>query len=143
LIPTGAIESVAGTPLDFRTPKRIGAGLRDSHQQLEYAHGYDFNWVLNRKPHDPPTLAARAYDAGSGRVLEVLTTQPGLQFYTGNFLDGSVVGTSGKGYRQTDGFTFETQHFPDSPNHANFPSTVLRPGERFHSVTIFRFSTAS
>lgn len=141
LIPTGQIQSVAGTPLDFRKPMRIGEKLRDGYEQLTYAHGYDFNWVLNRKPDDPPTLAARAYDPGSGRVLEVYTTQPGLQFYTGNFLDGSLVGTSGKAYRQTDGFTFETQHYPDSPNHANFPSTVLHPGEHFHAVTIFRFST--
>jgi aldose 1-epimerase len=143
LIPTGEIRSVAKTPLDFRKPTTIGARLRSSDEQMVFAHGYDFNWVLDRRPGDPPTLAARVYDPASGRVLEVLTTQPGLQFYSGNFLDGSIVGTSGRIYRQSDGFTLETQHFPDSPNHPQFPSTVLRPGERFHSITIFRFSTAA
>ncbi len=140
-IPTGQIESVAGTPMDFRKTTAIGARLREDNQQLLYGHGYDLNWVLNRNASDPPTLAARAYDPASGRILEVLTTQPGIQFYSGNFLDGSIVGTSGRTYRQTDGFALETQHYPDSPNHPNFPSTVLRPGQRFHSVTIIRFST--
>jgi aldose 1-epimerase len=140
-IPTGEIASVAGTPMDFRRLTPIGVRLRDDNVQLLYGHGYDFNWVLDRKAGDPPTLAARAYDPGSGRVLDVSTTEPGIQFYSGNFLDGSIVGTGGTTYRQTDGFALETQHFPDSPNHANFPPTVLRPGQHFRSVTIFAFST--
>jgi aldose 1-epimerase len=142
LIPTGAIDSVAGTPLDFRRPTAIGARIRDSFQQLIFGRGYDHNWVLDRDPDDRSlSLAARAVEPSSGRVLEVLTNEPGLQFYTGNFLDGTLVGTSGKMYRQGDAFTMETQHFPDSPNHPNFPSTVLRPGQEFNSTTIYRFST--
>jgi aldose 1-epimerase len=144
LIPTGAIDPVAGTPLDFTTPTPMGARLRASFDQLAYAHGYDHNYVLDREPSDTSLrLAARAFDPISGRVLEVLTTEPGVQFYSSNFLDGSRIGTSGRTYRQTDAFTLETQHYPDSPNHPAFPSTVLRSGEVFASTTVFRFSTTA
>jgi aldose 1-epimerase len=144
LIPTGAIDPVAGTPLDFRNATPIGARIRDGKfQQLVFGRGYDHNWVLNRDPGDDSlAFAARAVDPSSGRVLDVVTTEPGLQFYSGNFLDGTLVGTSGHMYRQGDAFTLETQHFPDSPNHSNFPSTVLRPGQVFSSATEYRFSTS-
>jgi len=142
LIPTGAIDPVAGTPLDFRKSTAIGARIRDGFQQLIFGRGYDHNWVLDRDPGDRAlSLAARAVEPSSGRVLEVLTNEPGLQFYSGNFLDGTLVGTSGRMYRQGDAFTLETQHFPDSPNHPNFPSTVLRPNQEFNSTTIYKFST--
>jgi aldose 1-epimerase len=142
LIPTGVIEPVAGTPFDFTRPTAIGARIRRREDRLLYAQGYDHNWVL-RKTGDGDGLqpAAEAHDPASGRVLTVLTTEPGLQFYTGNFLDGTIVGTGGSAYRQGDAFCFETQHFPDSPNQPDFPSTVLRPGEVFESSTLYRFST--
>jgi aldose 1-epimerase len=144
LIPTGAIDPVAGTPLDFTRPTPIGAHIRDSFQQLLFGQGYDFNYVLNRpSPIDRSLiLAATAFDPVSGRILDVYTTEPGIQLYTGNFLDGTLVGKSGHTYRQSDAFTLETQHFPDSPNHPNFPSTVLRPGEEFTSTTIYQFSAS-
>jgi aldose 1-epimerase len=142
LIPTGRIAPVAGTPFDFTTPKAIGSRIRNGVQQIVFAHGYDHNWVLNGTGgRGSLTLAARAYDPRSGRVLTVLTDQPGVQLYTGNFLDGSIVGISGKTYRQGDAFTLETQHYPDSPNHRNFPSTVLHAGDVFTSSTIYQFST--
>jgi aldose 1-epimerase len=140
LIPTGEIAPVAGTPLDFTRSTRIGARIRNSHPQLVIGRGYDHNWVLDRRG-SGLELAARLTDPRSGRVLEVLTDQPGIQFYSGNFLDGTLVGTSGRMYRQGDGLALETQHYPDSPNHDNFPSTVLRPGERYDTTTIYRFST--
>ena len=141
LIPTGEIRPVAGTPFDFRTPKRIGAEIRDGRdRQVFHARGYDHNFVLRDRQPGVPTRAARVVDPGSGRALEVLTDQPGVQFYTANFLAGTRVGKSGRLYRQGDGFCLETQHFPDSPNQPSFPSTVLRPGETFRSTTIFRFS---
>jgi len=142
LIPTGAVERVAGTPLDFTTPSPIGARIRDGFQQLVLARGYDHNFVLNRAIADDRRLipAALAEDPASGRMLEVSTTQPGIQFYSGNFLTGAGVGASGRMYRQGDGFTMETQHYPDAPNQPGFPSTVLRPGEVFSSTTVFRFS---
>ncbi len=141
LIPTGRIAPVAGTPFDFTEPRAIGSRIRDGVQQIVFAHGYDHNWVLNGTGgHGNLTLAARAYDPASGRVLTVLTDQPGVQFYTGNFLDGSIVGISGKTYRQGDAFTLETQHYPDSPNHKNFPTTVLRAGDVFTSSTVYQFS---
>ena len=140
LIPTGAIDPVAGTPLDFTRSTRIGARIRDNHPQLVIGRGYDHNWVLDRHG-SGLELAARLKDPRSGRVLEVLTDQPGIQFYSGNFLDGTLVGTSGRMYRQGDGLALETQHFPDSPNHPNFPSTVLRPGETYRQVTVHRFLT--
>jgi aldose 1-epimerase len=142
LIPTGAIDPVAGTPLDFTRPTAIGERIRDGFQQIVLAHGYDHNFVLNRPSPDDTSLilAASARDPKSGQTLGIYTTEPGIQFYSGNFLDGSLVGTSGKVYRQSDGFALETQHFPDSPNHPNFPSTVLRPGQEFNSTTIYKFS---
>jgi len=142
LIPTGAAD-VTGTPFDFRTPTHIGTRIREPHEQLVRARGYDHNWVLDKDPSsDPLTLAARVSHAASGRVMEVLTTEPGVQFYSGNFLDGTLVGRSGQVVRQGDGLCLETQHFPDSPNQPDFPSTVLRPGEVFESSTVLRFSVA-
>jgi aldose 1-epimerase len=141
LIPTGAITPVAGTAFDFTTPTPIGAHIRDGDPQIVIAHGFDHNWVLNRPAGDTSMiLAATAEDPASGRVLSVWTTEPGIQFYSGNFLDGSLVGPSGHTYRQGDGFTLETQHYPDSPNQPSFPSTVLRPGESYDSHTIYAFS---
>ena len=135
-IPTGEIAPVAGTTFDLRQPKRIGAEIDSSNQQLQFAGGYDHCWVLNG-PVDELKLAARVEDPLSGRVLTVTTTEPGVQFYTGNFLDGSRVGPSGRPYVRRSGLCLETQHLPDSPNHANFPSTELRPGEERRSQTIF------
>lgn len=139
LIPTGKIEPVAGTPLDFRKSTVIGSRINDNNEQLKYAKGYDHNFVLN-SPGQLGTVAARVEEPSSGRVLEVFTTQPGIQFYTGNFLDGKIHGIGGA-YRYRSALCLETQHFPDSPNQPNFPSTVLHPGEKFHSTTIYRFST--
>ncbi|MGH9452488.1 MAG: aldose epimerase family protein [Terriglobia bacterium] len=140
LIPTGELRSVAGTPFDFRKPTAIGARINGDNEQLKFAHGYDQNFVLNRAG-SGLELAARAVDPESGRVLEVLTTQPGLQFYSGNFLDGTIHGKGGKVYGHRFAFCLETQHFPDSPNHPNFPSAELKPGQTFHQVTVFKFST--
>ncbi|MGA8026210.1 MAG: aldose epimerase family protein [Bryobacteraceae bacterium] len=139
LIPTGAIEKLAGTPLDFRKLEVVGARINDSYEQLKLAKGYDHNFVLNR-PGNLSALAARVEEPSSGRVLECFTTEPGLQFYTGNFLDGTIHGIGGV-YRYRSALTLETQHFPDSPNHPNFPTTVLHAGQQFRSTTIFRFST--
>jgi aldose 1-epimerase len=145
LIPTGAIVPVAGTPFDFRNFHTIGSRIGDASapqgDQLVLAHGYDHNWVLRKAG---PTFAglrfaAAATDPRSGRVLVVWTNEPGVQFYTGNFLDGHLVGISGHTYRQSAGYTFETQHFPNSPNQPNFPSTVLKAGKTFNSTTIFQF----
>ena len=142
LIPTGELRPVKGTPLDFTTSTRVGARIDDSYDQMVLAHGYDHNWVINRKSNDNGlVLAARVYEPTSGRVLEVSTTQPGVQFYTGNFLDGTVTGKHGHVYKRRYGLCLETQHFPDSPNHPDFPSTILRPGETFKSKTVFKFST--
>ncbi len=142
LIPTGELAPVEGTPFDFRMPKAIGPGQRSNHEQIVIGRGYDHNWVLNRPSMDDKSmmLAARLYDPASGQALEVWTTEPGIQFYAGNFLDGSAYGTSGHSYRQSDGLALETQHFPDSPNKPDFPSTVLRPGETYQTTTIFAFS---
>jgi aldose 1-epimerase len=140
-IPTGEIVAVEGTPFDFRQMMPIGARLHSADQQMVYAHGYDHNFVLTRNAGEGMTFAARAYDPRSGRVLDCFTTEPGLQVYTSNFLNGSVVGSSGTTYRQTEAFTLETQHFPDSPNKPNFPSTELKPGQEFRSSTVFRFAT--
>lgn len=136
LIPTGEILPVAGTPFDFRTPVAIGAHIHDDDPQLKVAKGFDHNWVLNH-PAGQLGFAARVVEPKSGRTMEVFTTEPGMQFYTGNTLDGT--GKGGKAYPPYSGFCMETQHFPDSPNQAAFPSTVLRPGEQFHSTTVFRF----
>jgi aldose 1-epimerase len=140
-IPTGELAPVEGTPLDFRQMMPIGARLHSTFQQMVYARGYDHNFVLNKSPRDGIGFAARAYDRWSGRVLDCYTTEPGLQVYTSNGLNGSVIGSSGTTYRQTEAFTLETQHFPDSPNKPNFPTTELKPGQDFHSTTIFRFAT--
>ena len=140
LIPTGELRPVKGTPLDLTQPTKIGAHIDDSYEQIALGHGYDHNFVINRRA-PGLTLAARAYDPISGRVIEVLTTQPGVQFYTGNFLDGSVTGKQGHVYQRRNAFCLETQHYPDSPNHPEFPSTILKPGATFHEKTIFKFST--
>ncbi len=142
-IPTGEIAHVEGSPFDFRQAKTIGSGQRSADAQIVAAKGYDHNFVLNREGVAEGELvaAARVYEPRFGRVMEVWTTEPGLQFYAGNFLDATLVGASGRLYRQSDGFALETQHFPDSPNKPHFPSTVLRPGERFESTTVYRFST--
>jgi len=142
LIPTGELQPVEGTPLDFRQATRIGARINDPHQQIARAGGYDHNFVINGAPGEL-RLAARVYEPAHGRVLEVRTTEPGMQFYTGNFLDGTITGKGGVVYGQRAGLCLETQHFPDSPNQPAFPSTVLRPGENFHSTTVFVFSTSS
>ena len=139
-IPTGEIRPVDGTPFDFRAPTPIGARIRANDPQLVAGRGYDHNWVLRGGITSAPRLAARLRDPRSGRVLEVLTDQPGLQFYSGNFLDGSLVGPGGRAYRQGDALVLETQHFPDSPNQPSFPSTLLRPGVRFGSTTLLRFT---
>ena len=139
LIPTGEMRPVEGTPVDFRTAKAIGARIDDADEQLKFGRGYDHNFVLN-KAENAISLAARVIEPASGRVMEVYTTEPGLQFYTGNFLNGTV---SGKGvvYTHRSGFCMETQHFPDSPNKTQFPSVVLRPGETYRSTTLYKFLT--
>jgi aldose 1-epimerase len=140
LIPTGELRSVQGTPMDFRTPTAVGTRIEQDDQQLKYGLGYDHNWVLESGGSSTPTLAASVYEPGTGRAFEVWTTEPGVQFYTGNFLDG-VKGKGGKAYNRRYALCLETQHFPDSPNQPTFPSTVLKPGQRYHTVTIYRFST--
>ncbi len=138
LIPTGELASVQGTPFDFRASTAIGARIERANEQLTRGHGYDHNWVLNRQG-DGLSVAARVVEPGSGRTIEVSTTEPGIQFYSGNFLDGTIVGKDGVKYGRRAGFCLETQHFPDSPNHPNFPSTTLRPGQPYHSKTVFTF----
>ena len=142
LIPTGAIDPVAGTPFDFTKPTAIGDRIRDaSSQQIVFGRGYDHNFVLDSGGSTTPVLAAHVWEPTSRRTLDIYTTEPGIQFYSGNFLDGTLIGTSGNFYRQGDGFALETQHFPDSPNHANFPSTVLRPGQVYTTTTTYEFGT--
>ena len=136
-IPTGKIEPVAGGPMDFRKAKKIG---RDFAQMTGTPGGYDHNFVLDKPAPGALTLAAELHESDSGRVLKISTTEPGVQFYTGNYLDGSLTGKGGRLYKKNAGLCLETQHFPDSPNHANFPSTVLRPGETFRSTTVHEFS---
>lgn len=140
LIPTGELPSVEGTPFDFRKATVIGARIHDSNEQLKIAGGYDHNWVLRGKNGEMKT-AARVYDPQSGRVLTVTTTEPGVQFYSGNFLDGTKFGKAGEGHVKNSALCLETQHFPDSPNHPSFPTTLLKPGETRHSTTTFTFST--
>jgi aldose 1-epimerase len=140
LIPTGELRGVNGTPFDFKTATAIGARIDQDDQQLKLGRGYDHNWVLNNEAGGTLSLAAQAYEPHSGRLLAVLTTEPGLQFYTGNFLDG-IQGKGGKVYNRRYAFCLETQHFPDSPNHPQFPSTVLKPGQHFQSTTLYKFST--
>jgi aldose 1-epimerase len=139
LIPTGELAPVDGTPLDFRLPRQIGGAIRSSWPQIVLARGYDHNFVINRANTTDLVFAARAYDPGSGRTMEVWTTEPGIQFYSGNFLDGTVLSAGGWLIRQGDGFCLETQHFPDSPNQPTFPTTVVKPGETYNSTTVFRF----
>jgi aldose 1-epimerase len=139
-IPTGELRSVKGTPFDFTNSTAIGTRIDQDDPQLKLGRGYDHNWVLNNGTPASLFLAAQAYDQHSGRVLEVLTTEPGIQLYTGNFLDG-IHGKDGKVYNRRYAFCLETQHFPDSPNHPNFPSAELKPGQHFQSTTVYKFST--
>lgn len=140
LIPTGEIRAVEATPMDFRNGKAIGTEIREPYEQFSFTGGYDHNFVLN--DYDGSLRSAgRLYEASTGRVLEILTTQPGMQFYSGNFLDGSLFGKKGVVYHKYAGLCLEPQHFPDAPNHSNFPSTVLRPGEEYNQSTVFRFLT--
>lgn len=138
LIPTG-IAPVEGTPFDFRKPTAIGARINQDNEQLKFGKGYDHDWVFNKRVGDL-TLLARVTEPTSGRILEVLSTEPGLQFYSGNFLDGTITGKGGKVYNFRNGFCMEPQHFPDSPNHPNFPSVVLKPGQTYRNTIIYRFS---
>jgi aldose 1-epimerase len=142
LIPTGELKSVEGTPFDFRTPHAIGERINADDVQLHLGKGYDHNFVLD---HSPGRLgeAAEAYEPATGRILQVLTTEPGVQLYTGNFLDGSITGKEGRVYNRRFAFCLETQHFPDSPNHPTFHSTELKPGQTFRSVTVFQFSAGT
>lgn len=140
-LPTGEIRSVAGTPFDFRRARRLGAQIRDLDEQLRYGRGYDHYFVLPDQRAAGPSLAARVLSPASGRVLEILTSYPGLQFYTGNNLDGSAPGRDGL-YRQSAGFAFEPQGFPNAPNQPNFPSTILRPGETYRHAIVYRLTTA-
>jgi len=139
LIPTGELRSVKGTPMDFTQAVAIGARIDQAAEQLVLGGGYDHNWVLNNGD-GSLALAARVYEPTTGRVMEVYTTEPGIQFYSGNFLDGSITGKGGKVYEYRYGFCLETQHFPDSPNKPDFPSTVLKPGETYTTTTIYTFS---
>lgn len=139
LIPTGELRPVTGTPFDFLKPRAVGERINADDEQIRLGHGYDHNFVIDGGGKEL-TLAAEVYDPASGRVLQVLTTQPGVQFYTSNFLNGSIKGKQGIAYPRNGALCLETQHFPDSPNHPAFPMTVLRPGGEFHSVTVYRFS---
>ncbi len=141
LIPTGELRAVCCGPFDFTKATAIGARINQGDEQLKFGKGYDHNWVLERTNKGGLQVAAVVFEPTSGRVLEVLTTEPGIQFYSGNFLDGTVRGKGGQLYGQRTGFCLETQHFPDSPNHASFPSTVLRPGQVYRTTTVFRLTT--
>jgi aldose 1-epimerase len=139
LIPTGELAVVAGTPFDFTTPQRIGDRVDAPHEQLKFSGGYDHNWVLDSQS-GQLALAAVASEPVSGRTLEVWTQEPGVQFYCGNFLDGTALGKSGQSYPRRSGFCLETQHYPDSPNQPAFPNTILRPGQAYQTTTLFKFS---
>ncbi|WP_432080786.1 aldose epimerase family protein [Streptomyces sp. WAC 04229] len=139
LIPTGELARVSGTPFDFRRGKPVGRDIRDDHPQLVTAKGFDHNWVLDKGVTDRPEHVATLRDPASGRTLRIATDQPGLQFYSGNFLDGTLTGTGGALYRQGDALCLETQHFPDAPNQPSFPSTVLRPGQTYRTSTVHSF----
>jgi len=139
LIPTGALAPVAGTPFDFRTPRAIGARIGDDDEQLRHGSGYDHNFVLNKGAGSGATLAAKVRDPGSGRTLTLSTEEPGVQFYSGNFLDGTLCG-KGRRYALRSGFCLEPQHFPDSPNQPSFPNTILRPGKKYATRSAFVFS---
>ena len=139
LIPTGELKPVDGTPFDFRKTAEVGSRINNNDEQLKRGRGYDHNWVLDSSA--KLAEAAELYEPNSGRVLKVLTDQPGIQFYSGNFLDGTVKGKGGKSYAHRSALCLETQHFPDSPNHPDFPTTELKPGQKYHTVTVFSFST--
>ena len=141
LIPTGELAPVEGTPFDFRKSTAIGARINEAHPQLKAGSGYDHNWVLNRKG-TGLEVAARVREPKTGRTLEVTTTEPGIQFYAGNFLDGKLTGKGGAVYRHRTGFCLETQHYPDSPNQPKFPTTTLKPGQEYRSRTVFTFGVA-
>lgn len=138
-IPTGELRNVSGTPFDFRKMFAIGARINQDEEQLKLGNGYDHTWIINGRP-GTLRLAAQAFEPTSGRRMQVWTTEPGMQFYTGNFLDGTLTGKSGKIYQRRYGFCFETQHYPDSPNHPAFPTTTLKKGATYRSTTIYRFS---
>lgn len=140
LIPTGELRPVKGTVMDFTTPTAIGARIDSDYEQIKFGGGYDHNWVLNKKGNEM-SLAARVYEMTTGRVMEIYTTEPGIQFYSGNFLDGTITGKNGIVYKHRYGFCLETQHFPDSPNKPEFPSTILRPGQIYRHTTVHKFST--
>jgi aldose 1-epimerase len=141
LIPTGELRPAEGTPFDFSAPTAIGARIDQDEQQIKLGMGYDHNFVLTRGiKNGGLALAAVVHEPKTGRVLEVWTTEPGIQFYTGNFLDGTGTGKGGKPYGRRTAFCLETQHFPDSPNHPSFPSTLLKPGAHYHTTTVYKFS---
>lgn len=140
MIPTGELRSVINTPFDFLKPHRIGERIDDNDEQLKLGVGYDHNWVLNNQS-GSLALATEAFEPTTGRVMQILTTEPGMQFYAGNFMDGAMLGKEGKRYPWRSGFCLETQHYPDSPNHPEFPSTQLKPDEVYRSTTIYRFSS--
>ncbi len=140
LIPTGELPAVKGTPMDFTKAAAIGARIDDDYEQLRFGGGYDHNWILNKDGKEL-TVAAKVYEPTTGRVMEVRTTEPGIQFYSGNFLDGTITGKENQVYQHRWGFCLETQHYPDSPNKPHFPSTILRPGQKYETTTIYRFST--
>jgi aldose 1-epimerase len=139
LITTGELVPVKGTPFDFTVLTAIGKGVDANDEQIKFGGGYDHNWVL-KKQSDEMSLAAKVYEPTTGRVMEIYTNEPGLQFYSGNFLDGSLTGKEGKVYKHRYAFCLETQHYPDSPNKPEFPSVVLRPGQKYHTTTIHKFS---
>jgi len=141
LIPTGEILPVAGTPMDFTKPTAIGARVNMDYQPLKFGRGYDHNWILKNKRAGAMSLAAKVVEPKSGRVMEIRTEEPAIQFYCGNFLDGTNIGKGGVKYQHRTGFCLETQHYPDSPNHSNFPSTELKPGQEYHTKTVHKFST--
>lgn len=141
LIPTGELRPVAATPFDFRQPHRVGARIDQDDEQLKFGRGYDHNWVLNNQG-GALTLAGAISEHSTGRVMQILTTEPGMQFYAGNFMDGAMMGKDGKRYPWRSGFCLETQHYPDSPNQPGFPSTILKPGDVYQSTTIYRFTTS-
>jgi aldose 1-epimerase len=140
LIPTGELAPVDGTPFDFRKPAAIGARINDAHPQIVNGKGYDHNWVLNGAA-GQMRIVARVFEPKSGRTLEVSTSEPGMQFYAGNFLDGSITGKGGQAYTQRSGFCLETQHYPDTPNQPDFPATLLKPGQEYRTATVFKFGT--
>jgi aldose 1-epimerase len=138
-IPTGELRDVRGTPFDFTTPQRIGNRIDEADEQLRFGRGYDHTFVLDHPTEQTPSLAARLAHLATGRVVEVHTTEPGIQFYSGNMLGGGLTGKGGRPYAYRSGLALETQHFPDSPNRPQFPSTILRPGETYRARTIYRF----